>query len=71
MTESELRAVAEQVLGEVDFEPPPTVAYCEAVRVRLRELLPADASIDVMHRFREVQVDLRHGASKTVIVLPT
>ena len=70
MTEAELRAAAEQVLGEVDFEPPPTVAYCVQVRDRLVALLPG-ASVDVMHRYREVQVDLRSGAGRVVIVLPT
>lgn len=42
-----IAAVVERVLGEVEFEPPVTVAYTAAVIGALRPLLPAGTSADV------------------------
>lgn len=42
-----VRVAVERVLGEVEFEPPVSVAYTAAVRDALRALLPPGTSVDV------------------------
>lgn len=71
MTAAELRAGIDQALAEVDFDAlgGASVAYCTAVRDRLRELLPG-AALDVCHHYRDVAAEARDGQAQVLVVVP-
>lgn len=70
MTTSELRSAVEAAIDSVDFEPPPTVAYCQAVYVAINARLPPSAIVDVMHREVEVAIDVRVDDQHVEMTLP-
>lgn len=69
MTYADLHQHVEAVLGEVDFEPPVSVAYCQAVYNALKAQVP-DAKVDAYHRHTEVVVEARLGAVRVSVVVP-
>ncbi len=69
-TRGDLRVAIETALGSVPFTPPVSIAYCEAVRDILIQLVPG-AAIDVYHRNRDLVVRAAYdGAVRYELVLP-
>lgn len=69
VTHGELRAQVEAAVDAVDFQPPVSVAYCQAVYAELGRRVPG-ATRDVCHRYREVYVEARLGQVVVRLVLP-
>lgn len=71
MTVAEVNVAIETAMGQVEFDPPVSVAYCAKVREVLRSLLPVDARVEVsFHRKDELVVEVRQGAGMVAAVFP-
>jgi hypothetical protein len=69
VTHAELSAAVEAAVDAVDFTPPVSAAYCQAVYDELGRRVPG-AIRDVCHRYREVYVEVRVGQVVVRLVLP-
>lgn len=69
MTGADLRPIVEAAVDAVDFTPPVSAAYCQAVYNELRRRLPG-GTLDVCHRYREVYVEARVDQALVRLVLP-
>ena len=69
MTTAEIRAVVEDVLGHIPYDPPISLEYCEAVWKELRKRVPKGV-VEVFHRHIDLNVLVRLGKAKYEICLP-
>lgn len=70
MTSVELHKILEAGVNDVDFEPPVSVAYCQAVYKAIRARHPGCTWVEVYHLDTEVVIAAWDSGAKAMLRLP-